>query len=157
MTDSKRKKIKPNLRDEAFYYLSLEIGYAEGVDAPILYPTLPIQDCFYQVVVWVGSGEEFATREVRGNVHALRWGAKARIPLGRFLDPEELSVEVVRLNSWSDPGTSEGEVVVGRVRIPIPVVEKKKGGRFGLVRPNGDGCRGEGHIGISMEVMKISN
>ncbi|GLU16274.1 hypothetical protein SLE2022_327140 [Rubroshorea leprosula] len=142
------------------YCLNLQINHAEGLDPPILYPELPIGERNYRVVFWVGSNpssdRRYATSE-SGEALEPVWKERAQIPLGRFLDPEVLNVEVVRVNAWSDPGPSTGIVLVGRTQIPLPSpwsVSKKKGGRFGLVRPVGDGYRGEGHISISMELKR---
>ncbi|KAI9125763.1 hypothetical protein K1719_003181 [Acacia pycnantha] len=51
-----------------------------------------------------------------------------------------LYVEVARLYSETDPGTSSGTVIVGRAKVPLPREPYKEvGRRFELARPSGDG------------------
>ncbi|KAK7320620.1 hypothetical protein VNO77_30260 [Canavalia gladiata] len=131
--------------------LQVKIFHAEGIDEPSLHPS--VMSRIYCVVLWVRPSKEFYTNAVLGLLDPV-WNKEGTIYLENY--PGEyafLNLEVVRLNSVNDPVTSNGIVVVGRARIPLPKkINSTKLGRFGLVRVVEGRCRGEGHIVLSMEL-----
>lgn len=61
-----------------------------------------------------------------------------------------------------EPGTAggiatvtHGIATVSRVKIPLPNLNQKKTGRFGLVKSDGSGLIAEGHIHVTMELIKL--
>uniref|UniRef100_A0A6N2M289 Uncharacterized protein n=1 Tax=Salix viminalis TaxID=40686 RepID=A0A6N2M289_SALVM len=70
---------------------------------------------------------------------------------------DAVRIEVLRCgsSSGSEPGTSNGLRLVGRAKIALPNLSGKTQGRYGLVRLEEDGYKAEGHIILSMELMKI--
>ncbi|XP_027368509.1 uncharacterized protein LOC113874487 [Abrus precatorius] len=136
--------------------LQLNILHAEGIDEPNLHPS--VGDRSYCVVLWVMPGREFYTNTVMGMLNPI-WNSEGVIFLRNLPDKYTfLYLEVLRLNSVTDPGTSNGVVVVGRAKIPLPKnVNCKKSGRFGLVRVESGRCKAEGHIILSMELKRCKN
>lgn len=129
------------------------IDGAEGLDYPSMYPN--VSKRIYNVVFWVQPEQVYCTQLARGLVPI--WKHEKLFPLGK---PGEfrgfLNLEVVRHFSKSDPGTSNGQVVVGRAQIPLPWnLYKKKSGRYGLVRLDGSVLKAEGRVSLSMQLKKI--
>ncbi|KAK2637292.1 hypothetical protein Ddye_032084 [Dipteronia dyeriana] len=141
--------------------LSFTVYYADDIESPKFYPSISADNRVYYVACSItpGAGIEFNTNPVIAFPHPA-WKQNFRIWLNDPLHSyTSIYVEVIRLYSTSDPGTSNGKVVVGRAKIPMPKkVSRKKEGRFGLMRSDEKGgCRPEGHIAISMEVVRIDN
>ena len=134
--------------------LCLAIGGAEGLDDLSSHPC--VAERIYRVVYWVEPDDMFLTPAAVGLLDPI-WKEERCIVLGRPGKYRELlNVEVIRVCSKADPGTSYGVVVVGRAQIPLPWKPyKKKSGRFGLVRVEGLGIKAEGHISLSMELKMI--
>ncbi|CAK7338141.1 unnamed protein product [Dovyalis caffra] len=135
--------------------LLLSIHHAEGIDNPSNYPSVINRD--YRVVFWVHPDDQLATQVVSGSPDP-SWNQKCRIELDKSWDCRFLYVEVLRYGSSSEsnPGTSDGMSLVGRVQIPLPKLSSKTGGRYGLVRLQEDGYKAEGHIILSMQLVKIN-
>ncbi|KAF5729364.1 hypothetical protein HS088_TW21G01529 [Tripterygium wilfordii] len=131
--------------------LKLHIHHAEGLENPATRPPLT-----YSVESWIEPDQGRArTNKVFGLPNPV-WDREFYLRLNRFWDLKFLHIEVLRHGSWSEPGTSSGFACVGRVRIPLPEeLHASKSGRFGLVRLVGGEVRGEGHIIVSMKLMKF--
>ncbi|OIW08496.1 hypothetical protein TanjilG_03172 [Lupinus angustifolius] len=140
-------------RRNVYLGLHLEILYAEDIDNPSIYPNVFNRE--YRLVVWVDPNQEFSTIPVEGLWNPV-WNASGVILLKKFPEYHTfLNVEVLRVNSVNDPGTSSGVVIVGKVKIPLPrVLYGEKIGRFELVREMGEGFKLEGHIHLSMKLRK---
>ncbi|XP_050235352.1 uncharacterized protein LOC126683482 [Mercurialis annua] len=136
--------------------LHIQIHFAEGLDNPNIYPD--VKSRFYKVVFSVNSENEYETPYEIGLPNPIWINQKYRIRLNKFMDIRFLYVEVVRCGvsgSESDPESSNGRSVVGRARIPLPKVTRKKSGRYGLVRCFYGECKAEGHVGLTLEMKKI--
>lgn len=140
--------------DEDEVSLFLTIHRAEGLDTPIMYPS--VSERIYRVVYWVEPNKQYFTPPVGGLLDPV-WNERVCIELGKLGEYGGfLNVEVIRFYSKSDPGTSSGVVVVGRAQIPLPLqLDQNKFLWYGLVRPNGPVPKGEGNIAVSMELKKI--
>ncbi|CAL0324447.1 unnamed protein product [Lupinus luteus] len=140
-------------RRNIYLGLHLEILYAEDIDNPDIHPYVLNRE--YRLVVWVYPNEEFSTIPVEGLLNPV-WNASGFILLKKFPEYHNfLNVEVLRVNSMNDPGTSSGVVIVGKAKIPLPrVLYGEKTGRFELVREMGEGFKVEGHIHLSMKLRK---
>ncbi|KAE9610628.1 hypothetical protein Lal_00029810 [Lupinus albus] len=140
-------------RRNVYLGLHLEILYVEDIENPSIHPYSFNRE--YRLAVWVDPNDEFSTIPVEGLLNPV-WNSSGVILLKKF--PRHhifLNVEVLRVNSMNDPGTSSGVVIVGRVKIPLPkVLSGEKIGRFGLVRERGEGFKVEGHIRLSMKLRK---
>lgn len=140
--------------NDSKFSLNFTIHHAEGVDEPSDYP-IDYSERNYAVVFWVDPGREYNTKVVRGSPNPI-W----KQDFWMIIDPDEscgfLNMEVVRVHSRADPGTSKGWILVGRVRIPIPRKICSKSRRYGLVRPEGSGYKPEGHLFVSMQTEKIN-
>ncbi|EEF33993.1 conserved hypothetical protein [Ricinus communis] len=150
------QKNKQVVREEDFEIdLDVSIHYAEGLDNPNTYPG--VRSRYYKVICWVHPDDQYETHLAQGLPNPV-WETKRRMELDKSLDIRFLHVEVLRYNI---PGffpatcSSSGVTVVGRARIPLPKLSHKKSGRHGLVRPEGDGCRADGHIGLTLEMNKL--
>ncbi|KAI5585600.1 hypothetical protein BDE02_06G156300 [Populus trichocarpa] len=134
--------------------LLLSIDHAEGLDNPSTYPSVTTRD--YRVVFWVHPDDQLATSRDLGSPDPV-WNQKCRMKLDKSRDCKFLYVEVLRYGSSSEsnPGTSNGISLVGRAQIPLPNLSSKTDGRYGLVRPKEDGYKAEGHITLSMKLVKI--
>ena len=134
--------------------LVVSIHHAEGIDNPSSYPSVINRN--YRVAFWVYPDDQLATDVVAGSP-VLAWNQNYCIELDEARDCRFLYVEVLRCgsSSESDPGTSNGLRLVGRAKIALPILAGKTEGRYGLVRFEGDGYKAEGHIILSMELMKI--
>lgn len=123
------------------------IHYAEDIDNPSDYP-IDYSERNYAVIFWVQPGREHHTNVVKGSPNPI-WKQGFRM----ILNPDEefgfLNMEVVRVHSRADPGTSTGLILVGRVRIPILRKPCMISQRYGLVRPEGSGYKAEGHLYVS--------
>ncbi|KAF5733663.1 hypothetical protein HS088_TW16G00103 [Tripterygium wilfordii] len=98
--------------------LKYEIHRAEGLDNPNSYPL--VNNRIYSAESWIEPDEEkIQTNRVWGLPNPV-WDEECCVKLNRFWDVKFLHVEVLRHGSWSEPGTSDGIVCVGRVRIPLP-------------------------------------
>lgn len=130
--------------------LHLAIHHAEDIDRETKDPAG--DERLYCIYLWVDPNDGFWTRVAEGLPNP-RWNTRYSIPLGKSPEYSYLYLEIYRIGSNSDPGTSNGDVLVGRTRIPLPEgINRKKGGRFGLVVPKGTGCIPEGHIILAMEM-----
>ncbi|KAJ0045711.1 hypothetical protein Pint_06440 [Pistacia integerrima] len=129
------------------------IHYAEEVDKPSDYP-IDYSERNYVVIFWIDPERVYNTRVVRGSPNPI-WKQDFCMVINPVESFGFLNIEVVRLNSRADPGTSTGWILVGRVRIPIPRKICTKSQRYGLVRPEGSGYKPEGHLFVSMETKKI--
>ncbi|KAG6740847.1 hypothetical protein POTOM_056316 [Populus tomentosa] len=134
--------------------LVLSIHHAEGIDDPSNYPS--VFNMNYCVLFWVYSDDQLATEFVSGSPD-LEWNQKYCIELDESRDCRFLHVEVLRCGSSSEssPGTSNGTRLVGRAKIPLPDFSGKTEGRYGLVRLEEDGYKAQGHITLSMKLIKI--
>lgn len=134
--------------------LLLSIDHAEGLDNPSTYPSVTTRD--YRVVFWVHPDYQLATSRDLGSPDPV-WNQKCRMKLDKSRDCKLLYVEVLRYGSSSEsnPGTSNGMSLVGRAQIPLPNLSSKTDGRYGLVRPKDDEYKAEGHITLSMKLVKI--
>lgn len=157
---NKRKRSSDRERmagEEDYEYdvaLCLIIRNAEGIDSPSRHPSVGRR--IYRVVYWVEPDNKFLTPATIGLLDPV-WEEKMCIVLGMPGKYRKfLNLEVVRVCSKADPGTSSGVVVVGRAQIPLPSRQyKNKSGRFGLVRVEGLELKAEGHISLSMELKNI--
>lgn len=133
--------------------LALTIYHAEGIDNPSDYPSL--NERVYGVAFWVHPEDQYRTSMVYGQPDPT-WNLTYQMGLDESSDCRFLYVEVVRFGSRSEsnPGTSNGIALVGRAKIPLPKLLNKKDGRFGLVRLDGAGHKANGHIILSMELLK---
>ncbi|XP_061951913.1 uncharacterized protein LOC133674720 [Populus nigra] len=149
---TKNKRIA-NERDNRIG-LVLSIHHAEGIDNPSNYPSVFNRN--YCVLFWVYPDDQLATEFVSGSPD-LAWNQKYRIELDESRDCRFLHVEVLRCGSSSEsnPGTSDGMRLVGRAKIPLPDLSGKTEGRYELVRLEEDGYKAEGHITLSMKLIKI--
>ncbi|KAK9282625.1 hypothetical protein L1049_010844 [Liquidambar formosana] len=134
--------------------LNLTIHHADDIENSTTHPN--VNRRLYGVVGWVTpEGYEFFTQEAEGLPNPV-WNLRYQIALGRPMEGRFLNLEVVRIGSKTDPGTSTGLVLVGRTRIPLPKeLPTKKGSRHGLVRLDGQGYKAEGNISITMQVKKL--
>ncbi|OAY31455.1 hypothetical protein MANES_14G113400v8 [Manihot esculenta] len=135
--------------------LLVSIHDADGLDNPTRYPSIKAR--IYRVVFWVHPNDAYATDVVAGLPNPAWNIMKHIIKLDQSKNFRFLFVEVLRAGPPGfapDPGTSTGMTLVGRVRIPLPKVSEQKGGRYGLVRLEGDGYRAEGHISVTLEMIK---
>ncbi|XP_045805050.1 uncharacterized protein LOC123898199 [Trifolium pratense] len=133
--------------------LHVIIHRAEGLDQFADDPSVKNRD--YNVVYWIKPDEEIHTKVVEGFVTP-EWNQANDFMLENLDDDSFLNVEVQRFNSLDDPGTSSGNVVVGRVKIPLPTVFNRREVRsFPLLRSDEKGCRLEGNILLSMRLKKI--
>uniref|UniRef100_A0A6N2M4J5 C2 domain-containing protein n=1 Tax=Salix viminalis TaxID=40686 RepID=A0A6N2M4J5_SALVM len=134
--------------------LVISIHHAEGIDNPSSYPSVINRN--YRVLFWVYPDDQLATELASGSPN-LAWNKKYCIELDEARDCRFLYVEVLRCgsSSESEPGTSNGLRLVGRAKIALPNLSGKTQGRYGLVRLEEDGYKAEGHIILSMELMKI--
>lgn len=135
--------------------LIVSINCADGIDEKASSKSA-VTSRFYRVLFWVHPQEQYCTHEVFGDPNPV-WRQRCRIMLDRFKDYRFLHVEVIRYeyDPANDPGTSRGDVLVGRAQIPLPTLkERTKEGRYGLVRLDGDRYKAEGHLVLSMKLVK---
>lgn len=66
-----------------------------------------------------------------------------------------LKLEVLRVESTIDPGTSSRIALVGRAQIPLLKLSNERRRRYGLVRLDGSGYKAEGHIILDTELKKV--
>lgn len=144
----KNKKIS---KDDDETILILSIMQAEGVDDPFLNPfTL---NRIYKVISWVEIENQCVTQEVYGLPNPI-WNIQFCLRLKNPMNCKFLYLEVIRSRSISDPGTSTGDVLMGRVKLALPKLSTKQVGLFKLVKPDGPGHKVEGHIKLAMELRK---
>ncbi|KAK4731820.1 hypothetical protein R3W88_024808 [Solanum pinnatisectum] len=86
----------------------------------------------YRVIVSDESGREFSTRRIVGRP-APTWNEVIQIRFNSYPIGQKLKLKVVHENCYSDPGTSTGEVVVGRAIIPVDEKLEKCFGKVGVV------------------------
>lgn len=80
----------------------------------------------YRVIVSDENGREFSTRK-RIGMPTPEWNEEIDIYFNSYPIDQYLKLMVVRENCYNnDPGTSTGEVVVGRAKIKIPVLLNTK-------------------------------
>ncbi|MED6164291.1 hypothetical protein PIB30_088239 [Stylosanthes scabra] len=111
---------------------------------------------FYNVVYWIVPGEEIRTKITEGVKPT--WNERGMVVIEESIDDYVfLNVEVQRFNSISDPGTSNGRVVVGRVKIPFPKeLYRKRIGSFSLVKNKGEaGNKLAGKVVVGMRLERI--
>ncbi|GAV56789.1 C2 domain-containing protein [Cephalotus follicularis] len=151
---SRKKKSKlTHVEGDYQFDLTYTIYSAEGLDNQNTFPG--VTNRHYAVVSWTEPGSDLCTSVRRGAPNPI-WKEGFRFPLNKDKNCRFLYVEVVRLNSRTEPGCSRGLVVVGRARIPLPeeVTREDQHGRFGLTRMVGSELMGEGHIFMSMRLEK---
>lgn len=150
-TNQKNKNV---ITDEYRLGLHVKIHKAVGIDEPTRHPC--VESRHYNVIYWVKPGEEIRTKVTKGLTP--KWNQIDVILLDSLDDEVVLNVEVQRFNSVVDPGTSNGNVVIGRVRIPFPMVfNRRKVGSFPLLRRDGNGYKLEGAIYLSMRLQRIKD
>ncbi|KAJ8767827.1 hypothetical protein K2173_020767 [Erythroxylum novogranatense] len=112
----------------------------------------PTSNKLYRVVFWLNP-------EVRGSTTVAAeptWGEEYRLELEAGQNCRFLYMEVLSFSrpADSDPGTSTGVAVVGRVRIRLPrLTGRKEGGVYALVRLEGDGCIESGKVLVYTKVV----
>nr|XP_016485401.1 PREDICTED: uncharacterized protein LOC107805829 [Nicotiana tabacum] len=158
-TTLKRKRVIEEQEYE--YFLNISVHHAEDIDSVTRHPDGAKR--IYRVIGWVNPGDEFITPAAEGLPNP-EWNIKYQVPLGMYDPYKYLNLEVVRVWSKSDPGTSSGCILVGRAQIPLPKLNQKKGEqqggshsrRHGLVAPPaaGSGVVADGHIIVAMEVKR---
>ncbi|CAK7340678.1 unnamed protein product [Dovyalis caffra] len=148
----KRRRI---IKDDGFGYydsgifLILTIIQVNGIDSL----NSDLDNRIYKVESWVESGNRYTTPELYG-VDPL-WLHQFRIPFKNPRDCRSLYLEVIRTHPKSDPGTSTGEVLVGKLKIPLPRLSSPVEGAFRLTKLEGPGYKREGSITLTMELMEI--
>ncbi|AES71110.1 putative C2 domain-containing protein [Medicago truncatula] len=146
------QKSKSILTEEFKVALHVMIYKAEGIDNPANYPS--VNNRAYNVVYWLKPDEEASTKIAVG-VNP-EWNQDDMVVLENLDDEVFLNVEVQRFDSLLDPGTSSGKVVIGRVKIPVPMeFYRRKVGSFPLLRSDGNGNRLEGSILLAMRLQRI--
>jgi hypothetical protein len=146
------QKSKSIITEEFKVALHVMIFKAEGIDNPTNYPS--VNNRAYNVVYWLNPDEEASTKTAVG-VNP-EWNQDDMIVLENLDDEVFLNVEVQRFDSLLDPGTSSGKVVVGRVKIPVPLeFYRRKVGSFPLLMSDGNGKRLEGSILLAMRLQRI--
>ncbi|OIW00757.1 hypothetical protein TanjilG_19197 [Lupinus angustifolius] len=140
-------------RRNIYLGLHLEILYAKDIDNPNIHSYVFNRE--HRLAVWVDPNENFSTIPIEGLLNPV-WNATGVILLKNFPKYHAfLNVEVLRVNSMNDPGSSSGVVIVGKVKIPLHrVLYGEKIGRFGLVREMGEGFKVEGYIHLSVKLRK---
>ncbi|KAJ1420733.1 hypothetical protein SESBI_14140 [Sesbania bispinosa] len=141
--------------DNREVYLRLRVIQAEGIDDPYLYPYVDNRD--YVVLLWISPGEECHTRIVKGLPNPV-WNVSGTIFLKEYPNIHTfLNLEVLRLSSVNDPGTSNGVAIVGRGKIPLPrEFNCEKVGCFPLVRADykEEDYKVEGGITLCIELKR---
>ncbi|KAK4348648.1 hypothetical protein RND71_031404 [Anisodus tanguticus] len=79
----------------------------------------------YRVTVSDENGREFSTSRQIGTPEP-EWNEDIEICFSSCPIGQNLTLMVVRENCYVDPGTSTGEVVVGRATIPVPLKVRRK-------------------------------
>lgn len=106
----------------------------------------------YLIYFWVDPNIMHWTRVAEG-LPDPAWNRVYSVPLGKSPTYEYLYLEIYRVFSKSDPGTSCGEVLVGRTKISLPKETNcKQNGRYVLAAPKGTGSEAKGLINIAMEM-----
>ncbi|KDP44824.1 hypothetical protein JCGZ_01324 [Jatropha curcas] len=146
------EKEKRMNEDDNGIALILSIFHAEGIHNLRTNPF--VTHGIYKVESWVEIGNPCVTLEVSGSANPV-WNQRFCIPLENPMDCKVLHLEVIRTYSRSDPGTSTGEVLVGKMQLPLPKLSTKIQGLFGFVKPEGIGYKVAGGIYLSMELTKI--
>lgn len=148
-------KNKTTVTEEFKTGLYIVIYRAEGIDkCEEIHTNAGVKNRGYNVVHWIKPGEEIQTKVVEGVTPV--WNQGDVIMLESLDDEVFLNVEVQRFDSLADPGSSSGKVVVGRVKIPIPVAyNRRKVGSFPLIRNDGNCRRLEGRVLLAMRLQRI--
>lgn len=151
--DSYNSGVEENKRtdeDDHNIFLLLTIFHAQGIDRPKSNTAR-----IYKVESWV-EGIRFLcmTPEVFG-LPDPKWDWQFCIPLENPKDCKLLHLEVIRTYPKTDPGTSTGEALVGKIQLALPTLSTKIEGLFGLMRPEGPYYKAEGHIYLSMQLIKF--
>ncbi|KAK4351333.1 hypothetical protein RND71_030646 [Anisodus tanguticus] len=152
-TTLKRKRVM--VEQEYEYFLNISVHEGEDIDCVTRHWNGETR--IYRVFGWVNPGEEFVTPAAQG-LPDPAWNIKYQVPLGRYDPYNYLKLEVVRVTSKSNPGTSSGCILVGKAQIPLPKLGQRKGGRHGLVAPRrtmDSGIVADGHITLAMEEVKL--
>lgn len=142
--------------EEPRAFLSVKLILAQDIDRATM--NLNGYRRRYQAILWVCRGDEYITDIALGLPNPC-WNCISHFPVGIY-EPYFLHVEVYRIGSKSDPGTSNGIVLVGKTRIPVPKLDHKICGSYVLVRPNydaasGSGCIAEGQVVLGMETTRL--
>ncbi|KAK4343599.1 hypothetical protein RND71_036693 [Anisodus tanguticus] len=118
---------------EEMYVMKLFIKKASNINR--LNDTFPyFSKGIYRVIVSDESGREFSTRGRIGMPEPV-WNEDIEILFSSCPIGQNLTLMVVREHCYDNPGTSTGEVVVGRATIPVPVkVHRKKDRVIELVK-----------------------
>ncbi|KAJ1420738.1 hypothetical protein SESBI_14145 [Sesbania bispinosa] len=136
-------------------YLRLRVIQDEGIDDPYLYPYADNWD--YVVLLRISPSEECRTRIVKGLPNRV-WNSSGTIFLKEYPNIHTfLNLEVLRLRSVNDPGTSNGVAIVGRGKLPLPrEFNFEKVGCFPLVRADykEEDYKVEGDITLCMELKR---
>ncbi|CAK7330603.1 unnamed protein product [Dovyalis caffra] len=135
---------------DANIFLILTIIQPNGIDSL----NIDLDNRIYKVLSWVEPGNKYTTPEVGGSLDP-EWWQQIRIPFKNPWDCRSLYLEVIRTHSKSDPGTSTGEVLVGRLKIPLPRLSSPIQGTFRLMKLEGPGYKREGSIRLAMELREI--
>ncbi|KAM1406740.1 hypothetical protein ACFXTH_001379 [Malus domestica] len=131
--------------------LSVDIYHAEGLDSPN-YSTICCTNRVYQLILWVEPGKEYESKFVYGSPNP-KWNQQVNFQLSAsLLEWGSLHVEILKKDD-SEPGTSNGISGVSRTRIPLPKINQKKEGKFGLTKSEGHVLKAEGHIFLSMKLV----
>ncbi|KAH0738371.1 hypothetical protein KY290_037076 [Solanum tuberosum] len=100
------------------YMINLLIKKASNLNS-VLEGTFPyFSRGIYRVIVSDESGREFSTRRIVGRPEPT-WNEVIQIHFSSYPIGQKLKLKVVHENYYNDPGTSTGEVVVGRGIIPV--------------------------------------
>ncbi|KAJ9175846.1 hypothetical protein P3X46_014356 [Hevea brasiliensis] len=146
--------------------LFLTIYHAMGIDN--LMTNVFFANRIYKVESWI---EEIGTLCMTLEVYGLPnpklnrkfciplenqiWNKKFCIPLENPMDCRFLYLGVIRTHSKTDPRTSTGEALVGKIKIHLLELFTKIKYRFKLVRPEALGYKAEGSIQQAMEMKRL--
>ncbi|KAJ9175847.1 hypothetical protein P3X46_014357 [Hevea brasiliensis] len=133
--------------------LFITIYHAVWIDSPTT--NISFDNRIYKNESWIKEIKTLCkTPEVHG-LPNLKWNKKFCIPLENPMDCRFLYLGVIRTHSKTDPRTSTGETLVGKVKIPLPEFFTKIKQRFNLVRPEGLGHKARGSIQLAMEMKRL--
>ncbi|KAG8386455.1 hypothetical protein BUALT_Bualt03G0150500 [Buddleja alternifolia] len=132
--------------------------HAQGIDKATVVPNNSTDKGtrMYRVYAWVlpEFSERYFTQVVFGLPDPY-WDWGCNIPVGTYEPYKYMHLEICRVRSKSDPGTSNGRILVGRTRIRLPKPGCRVSGGYELVVPNESGCIAEGHIVVAMKTLPV--
>lgn len=118
-------------------------------------PTQPYEGPeYYRVMAWTDVEKQYGTKAVKGFRGIPIFNIKLVIPLDSPAH-QYLYIELHKGISWRDPGTSNGTIVMGRAKIPLPPWNSRGEftSKFNLVRLNSDRCvEIKGFLELSMQL-----